>query len=95
MLDLVINGKSWIYKKLHFINLHQDIAQTPQHHISIHLLGPYNVTSQGNLYPHYSLQPHRLSHDDPYQRQKDNDSNDPLTFEHYVKMWFPQNTTFW
>ena len=34
--------------KTHFINLHQDIAQTPEDHISIHLLGPYSVTYQGN-----------------------------------------------
>ena len=32
------------------INLHQDIAQTPQDHMSIGLLGPDNVTSQGNSY---------------------------------------------
>ena len=37
-------------QKAHFITLHQDIAQTPQNHISIDLLGPYNVTSQGNSY---------------------------------------------
>ena len=37
-------------QKPHFINLHQYIAQTPQDHISIDLLGPYNVTSQGNSY---------------------------------------------
>ena len=39
-----------ILQKPHFINLHQDIAQMPQDHISIDLLGPYNVTSQGNSY---------------------------------------------
>ena len=37
-------------QKPHFIDLHQDIAQTPQDHISIDLLGPYNITSQGNTY---------------------------------------------
>ena len=37
-------------QKSHFIDLHQDIAQTPQDYISIDLLGPYNVTSQGNSY---------------------------------------------
>ena len=30
------------------IHLHKDIAQTPQDHLSIDLLGPYSVTSQGN-----------------------------------------------
>ena len=39
----------------HFINLHQDIAQTPQDHLSINLLGPYNVTSQGNSYTHTTV----------------------------------------
>ena len=37
-------------KKKCFINLHQDIAQTPQDHISIDFLGLYNITSQGNCY---------------------------------------------
>ena len=37
-------------QKLKFIDLHQDIAQTPQDHLSVDLLGPYNATSQGNLY---------------------------------------------
>ena len=37
-------------QKPHYINLHQDIAQTPQDHTSIDLLGPYNITSQGNSY---------------------------------------------
>ena len=35
-------------QKLTFINT--DIAQTPQDHLSIDLLGPYNIASQGNLY---------------------------------------------
>ena len=34
--------------KLHQFN--QDIVQTPQDHISIDLIGPYNTTSQGNSY---------------------------------------------
>ena len=33
-----------------FIDLHQDIAQTPNDHLSTDLLGPYNATSQGNIY---------------------------------------------
>ena len=37
-------------QKLKFIDLHQDIAQTPQDHLSIDLLGPYNANSQCNLY---------------------------------------------
>ena len=37
-------------QKPHLIKLHQDIAQMPQDHISIDLLGPYNVTSQDNSY---------------------------------------------
>ena len=35
-------------QKPKFIDLHQNIAQIPQYHISIYLLGPYNATSQGN-----------------------------------------------
>ena len=31
-------------QKPNFIDLHQDIAQTPQDHLSIDLLGPYIVT---------------------------------------------------
>ena len=37
-------------QKPHFINLHWNIGQTPQDHISINLLGLYNVTSQGYSY---------------------------------------------
>ena len=37
-------------KKLKLIDLHQDIAETSQDPLSIDLLGPYNATSQGNLY---------------------------------------------
>ena len=37
-------------QKQHFINLQKDIAQTPQDHISINLLGPCNITFQGNSY---------------------------------------------
>ena len=38
-------------QKPKYINLHQDITQTPQDHMSINLIGPYNTTSQGNSYP--------------------------------------------
>ena len=37
-------------QKPHFIDLHQDTAQTPQDHITIDLLGTYKITSQGNSY---------------------------------------------
>ena len=37
-------------QKPKFIDIHQDIAQTPQDHLSIDLLGPYSATSQGKLY---------------------------------------------
>ena len=37
-------------QKPNYINLHRKIAQTPQDHISIDLMGPYNTTSQGNAY---------------------------------------------
>ena len=36
-------------QKLKFIDLHQDIAQSPQDGPSVDLLGSYNVTSQDNL----------------------------------------------
>ena len=35
------------------------------------------------------MQPHRLSHDDPYQRQKDN-SSDALTLDIMLKFRFPR-----
>ena len=38
------------FTKTNYINLHQDITQTPQDHISIDLIGPYSTTSQGNSY---------------------------------------------
>ena len=37
-------------QKPNFIDLHQDTAQIPQDHLSIDLLGLYNVTLQGNSY---------------------------------------------
>ena len=37
-------------QKPHFMNFHQDIAQTPQDDISIDLLGPYTITFQGKSY---------------------------------------------
>ena len=37
-------------QKPNYISLHQEIAQTPQGHISVDLIGPYNTISQGNSY---------------------------------------------
>ena len=37
-------------QKLNYINLHQEIAQTPQDHLSVDLIGPYNTATQGNTY---------------------------------------------
>ena len=33
-------------QKPNYINLHQDIVQTQQDHLSIDLMGPYNTTTQ-------------------------------------------------
>ena len=33
-----------------FIDLHQDITQTPHDHLFIDLMGPYNTISQGNIH---------------------------------------------
>ena len=38
------------FQKPRFINLHQDIIQTLQDHLSTDLLGPYSATSKGNKY---------------------------------------------
>ena len=37
-------------QKPNYINLHQEIVQSPQDHKSIDLIGPYDTTSQGNSY---------------------------------------------
>ena len=37
-------------QKPNYINLHQEITQTPQDHLSMDLMGPYNTTTQGNAY---------------------------------------------
>ena len=37
-------------QKPNYINLHQNITQTPQDHLSIDLMGPYNTKTQGNTY---------------------------------------------
>ena len=36
-------------QKPNYININQETAQTPQDHISIDLMGPYNTTSQGTI----------------------------------------------
>ena len=33
-----------------YIHLHQEITQTPQDHLSIDIMGPYNTTTQSNTY---------------------------------------------
>ena len=40
MLDHATKYQIMNLQKPHFIDLHQDIAQTPQDHISINVLGP-------------------------------------------------------
>ena len=37
-------------QKPNYINLHKEIAQTTQDHLSINLMGPYNITAEGNTY---------------------------------------------
>ena len=37
-------------QKPNYINLNQEIAQTPQDHLLVDLIGPYNTTTQGNIY---------------------------------------------
>ena len=37
-------------QKPNYINLHQEITQTPQDHLSIDLMGTYNTIAQGNTY---------------------------------------------
>ena len=36
-------------QKPNYINLHQEIAQTPQHHLLVDFIGPYNTTTQGSI----------------------------------------------
>ena len=38
------------FQKPNYINLYQEITQTPHDHLSIDLMGPYNTTAQGNTY---------------------------------------------
>ena len=37
-------------QKPNYINLHQEITQTPQDQLSNDLMGPYNTTAKGNTY---------------------------------------------
>ena len=53
-------------QKLNCINVHQEIAQTPQDHLSIDLNGPYNTATQGNTYALSNFQLHRLPYDSPH-----------------------------
>ena len=84
------------FTKTHFIDLHQDIAQTPQDHISIDLLRSYNITSQGNYYTLTaicSLTGYLMI--TPIKDKKTMTVVTHLFFAYYVKIWFSQNTTFW
>ena len=93
--DHATSAKSWLYKNPTVLT-YIKILHKLQDHISIDLLGSYNITSQGNSYiltAVCNLTGYVMV--TPYQRQKDNDSSDPLVFGHYVKIQFPQNTTFW
>ena len=80
-------------QKPHFINL-QDIAQMPQDHISIDLLGPYNITSQGNAYTLTAV----CNFTGYLMMTPIKDKKTPTVVTHLcldiVKIWFPQNTTF-
>ena len=83
-------------QKPHHINFHQNIAQTPT---ELHIYWPVRtlqcyITRQ-LLCPHCSMQPYRLPCDNPYTRQKENDSCNTLVFRNYAKIQFSQNTTFW
>ena len=37
-------------QKPNYINLHQEIVQTPQDQLLVDLIGPYNMTTQDNTY---------------------------------------------
>ena len=78
-------------QKPHFINLHQEIAQTPQDNISIVLLGPYNLTSQGNSYALTAvcnLTGHLMTTN--HKEQKDNEVVAHLFSDIMPKFSFPQ-----
>ena len=77
-------------KKPNYIILHQDIAQTPQGHISIDLIGPYNTTSQGNSYALtviYSLTGYLT-------KQEGNHNSYTLVLGNNAQIWFPKNIAF-
>ena len=76
-------------QKPNFIDLHQDIAQTPQDHLIIDLLGPYNITSQGNSYALTAvcnLTGYLMT--TSIKDKKDNISSKPFIFRHHVKIQF-------
>ena len=76
-------------QKPHFIDLHKDIVHTSQDHIPIDLLGPYNISSQGNS---YTLTPvcNLTDYDHPYEGQNDNDSSNPPILDITLKFSFPR-----
>ena len=82
------NVKLMSLQKLKFTDLQQDIAQTPHDDLSINLLGPYNVTSQGNSYALTAvcnLTGYLMT--TPI-KDKDNVSSKPFIFRHHVKIQF-------
>ena len=77
-------------QKPYCIDLHQDIAQTPQDHIFVDLLGPYSVTSQGNSYTLTAVCNLTGYHMTIQSRKKDNNSSNPLILEIMLKFSFPR-----
>ena len=72
-------------QKSDLIDLHQDITQTLQVHISIDILGPYNVTLQGNSYILTAV----CSLTGYLMTTPVSDSSKPFIFGHHVKIWLP------
>ena len=80
--------------KTNYINLHQDIAQTPHDHISVDLIRPYSTTSQGNSYAVTAvcnLTGYLMT--TPIPRQKDNNNSYTSIFRNNAQIWFATNIT--
>ena len=81
-------------QKPNYINLHQDIVQILQDHISINLIGPCNVTSQDNTYvltAVCNLTGNLMTTPIP---DKKTTVAIHLFFENNTQIWFAKNITF-
>ena len=79
------------FQKPNYIHVHQEIAKTPQDHLSIDLIGPYSTTiRRQHKYSHSNLQSHRLPYDNHIPDKNTSTIAVYLLLEIFLKFVFPR-----